>query len=501
MPDELFELNKDGSSLRALQVHGADKIKAGASGTIYRHPINRTKAPKLYHKEERAKHKEKVELMVRVSYGRPHADQFDIAWPETQIADREGNFLGFEMPLFGNGWVDLEVLMQASQAEKDFGIGERKRLVIVKNLARAVADLHALGIYCIDLKPRNIRVNLLKLSVGLIDCDGMSVVDVGVDNSVRFHADKSTPEFWAPENLGRKPHDFINEEAHDRFALATIIFMLLNRGIHPFQGYLMSDIPGTETTVGKIKHGLYPYVPGNTKIIAHRDSLYPFWPEETKRLFDRAFTSETDRPTAEEWFTHLGQMLSDATPCPANPDHHLQLAPAGCPICARNASPRPQPPVPPSAPTTASSNTNSEAKQVLLAMGIGLFALVIAIALSLSFQQTATVVAPSASTGPAVQVPPLNPAPAAPAPEATANSGVPTYSAPTYTAPTVEFSITNNTSSTVHVAFYDGDTRNEIDPSGGRVLHSGRKSHSELPLQLHNWSIGLLRGGKGGGCI
>jgi hypothetical protein len=483
---EIFELNKDGSSLRALHISAADRIKSGASGTIYKHPIAADKALKLYHDEEKAKHKEKIALMVRVKYGHPHADEFDFAWPETGIVDKAGEFLGFEMPLFGDGWVDLEALMQASEAERDFAIGERERLKIVKNLSRAVKELHSLNVYCIDLKPRNIRVNLTSMAVGIIDCDGMSIVDIGVENSGRFYAAKSTPEFWAPENLGRKPSDFVDEAAHDCFALAVIIFMLLNRGLHPFQGYLTADISGAETTVGKIKNNLYPYGPGNTRILPHRDSLYPFWPDEAKRLFDRAFTNAADRPAADEWFGYFGRLAAQAEPCPVNPQYHLLLPPVGCPVCARNTAPRPQPPpfIPQPTPAPATAPAGSGGTYIPLALGgIGVLAILVVVVLNLGSLQNPAAVTPTASSqAPAPAAPPPAPPPApasVPVPSVDAPADIRGSGAPTYVAPAAQFTITNNTSSTVHVGFYDGGTRAQLDPPGGRVyVHNAGTTQS-----------------------
>ena len=232
----------------------------------------------------------------------------------------------------------LTSLMQAAEAEAKYSIGDRERLTIAANLALAIKSLHALKTYCIDLKPDNVRVNLQKGAVSIIDCDGMSVTDITMPDGRRFHADKSTPEYWAPENIGIKPQHFRSEKNHDEFALATIIFMLLNRGIHPFQGILLSNIPEAEATAGKIKNNLYPYGQGKGKIAALKDSLYPFWSVETKALFDRAFTTTTARPTAAEWVKYLGHLNAKATPCPGNPKYHVQHPGVGCPVCARNRS-------------------------------------------------------------------------------------------------------------------------------------------------------------------
>jgi hypothetical protein len=226
--------------------------------------------------------------------------------------------------------------MQAREAEDKHGVGDRERLLIAASVATAVKELHLLGIYCIDLKPDNIRISLRNWAVCIIDCDGMSVIDIASPTGKRFHADKSTPEFWAPENIGIKPENFEDQEAHDRFALATIIFMLLNRGIHPFQGVMSFDIAGSETTAGKIKNNLYPYGAGKGRITPHQDSLYPFWPKEMKGLFDRAFATVTARPSAEEWLSHLSSLFEQADVCDRNRKFHVGYPEVGCAVCARD---------------------------------------------------------------------------------------------------------------------------------------------------------------------
>jgi hypothetical protein len=112
-----------------------------------------------------------------------------------------------------------------------------------------------------------------------------------------------------------RPHKFPDEEAHDRFALATIIFMLLNRGLHPYQGIMSFDEPGTETVAGKIKNNLYPYRAGNGRITPHQDSLYPFLPDGTNGLFDRAFSLPNNRPSAAEWLDHLNRLALQSESC------------------------------------------------------------------------------------------------------------------------------------------------------------------------------------------
>jgi eukaryotic-like serine/threonine-protein kinase len=331
----IFEISKAGS-LRASLTLRKKVGKPGASGTVWEHPEEPTKVIKLYHDKECSKFEDKARTMIKVKYNRPHVDHFDFAWPEALVVNESGSFLGFKMPFFGGGWIDLESLMQAREAEDKYGVGDRERLLIAANLAMAVKELHLLGVYCTDLKPDNIRVYLRNWSIGIIDCDGMSVIDIAVPNGKRFHADKSTPEFWAPENIGVKPENFEDPEAHDRFALATIIFMLLNRGLHPFQGKMSFEILGAETTAGKIKSGLYPHGPGKRRIEPHQDSLYPFWSKEMRGLFDRAFSTTTARPSAEEWLSYLRELSGKVGVCDKRPKFHVSQPQVGCPVCARD---------------------------------------------------------------------------------------------------------------------------------------------------------------------
>jgi DNA-binding helix-hairpin-helix protein with protein kinase domain len=299
MSDLLFEAGKESHERTPLTLRHGDKGRRGASGMVFELSSD-GKGIKDYFEKERSKLEPKVQTMLKVRYNRRYSDRYDLAWPEARVVDESGNFRGFKMAFFGDGWVDLDKLIQASEALQKYGLGERHRLRIAGNLAMAVKALHDRGIHCIDLKPDNARINLKNMATALIDCDGMSIVRIGVQNSPRYYADRCTPEFVPPENHGLMPYQFRDEETHDRFSLATIIFMLLNRGLHPYSGIVQSDDPDTESTAGKIKNNLYPYGAGSDRIRPRKDSIYPFLPEDTKRLFDRAFSGPKSRPSAAQ---------------------------------------------------------------------------------------------------------------------------------------------------------------------------------------------------------
>lgn len=333
--ERLYELSVEGA-YRSLTFRANDKGRRGASGFVLELACESGKVAKIYHSHERSKFEPKVRTMLKVKYRRPHTDRFDLAWPEALIVNHSGEFHGFKMPFFGSDCVDLELLIQAAEAEKEYGLGERDRLIIAANLAMAVGALHHLKVYCIDLKPENIRVNLNTKSVAIIDCDGMSIVDISVKTSSRFYADKCTPEYVAPEYMDLRPHRFTDEEQQDRFSLAIIIFMLLNRGLHPYTGTSISNTPDCETTAGKIKNNLYPFGNGKGRITPHKHFLYPFLPALTQQLFDRAFSGPKSRPSANEWLDHLDYLIGKAGTCSPDP-MHVKLGTMGCPICSRDA--------------------------------------------------------------------------------------------------------------------------------------------------------------------
>jgi DNA-binding helix-hairpin-helix protein with protein kinase domain len=149
------------------------------------------------------------------------------------------------------------------------------RLEIARNLSAVVSDLHRLSHYCIDFKPQNIRVFKSTHVVTLIDCDGFSVVD-------KLEA---TNEDFPIESLG---------EQQDLYALAVIIFQLLDQGLHPFQGIPNESFDAPATNDEKAAQGLYPYgLEDHPLIRPNQQSIHRCFSTGIRELFDRAFSRKT----------------------------------------------------------------------------------------------------------------------------------------------------------------------------------------------------------------
>lgn len=280
-------------------------LKSGGAGSVFLLEDSSDEVAKLYHPGvDLAVYQRKLEAMLglcpdlpdRIEGGRRHVQ---IAWPRATALDRAGRFMGFVMPRLPlEETSDLEHVLlerQARAASLPTGLGPK--VALAANLATTLAALHGRGHYVVDLKPLNLRFHRESLHIAMLDCDGFSILGEGE----RFPAGQVTPDYLAPE-FQRGGVAAGGEEAQDRFALAVIVFQLLNHGIHPYSGRpaattLPSDLPG------RIRETLYAYgLMPNRRIKASPASGHDCMPERLRRLFDRAFARDPrQRPPASEW--------------------------------------------------------------------------------------------------------------------------------------------------------------------------------------------------------
>ncbi len=251
-----------------------------------------------------------------------------IAWP-TAVALRNTNFVGFAMPAIEEQHtVELEFVMQDKQArahnlKSDLG----SRLILAHNLAAVVSGIHAQGHAVVDMKPVNLKFYKRELYMAVLDCDGFSISG--------FPAPQVTADYRAPEFFNKLIHQ---PEAQDRFALAVIIFRLLNFGIHPYQGIPQSSGVPNEIEE-RIRDGLYAYGSRpHPLLMPVPASSHESLPDELRQMFDRAFGRVTSiRPSPQEWglalnryVTEPGKMLA---PCGAG---HLRFPGKPCGNCLRD---------------------------------------------------------------------------------------------------------------------------------------------------------------------
>ncbi|SFX41333.1 hypothetical protein SAMN03097694_2042 [Janthinobacterium lividum] len=319
-------------------------IKSGGAGSVYLLPGAPTQVAKLYHPHlDRAANRRKLEAMLELTPKLP--DQLEngkryvqIAWPQAAVFDGQGGFAGFVMPLLDMAQTaELEQIMQERQARAaGLPTGLGPKLTLAANLAAVIDALHQQQHYVVDLKPVNLRFYRDSLYIAMLDCDGFSIQG----HAERFPAEQFTADYLAPE-FQRKGMPAGTEMAQDRFALAVVIFQLLNFGIHPYSGrpgnaQVATDIPG------RIRDGCYAYgIKRHKQLAPNATSGHALMPPELRAMFDRAFSQspKPQRPSAADWAQLLRgyAQRSDGklVVCGANPEHQ-HFTGLGCAACARD---------------------------------------------------------------------------------------------------------------------------------------------------------------------
>jgi hypothetical protein len=193
-----------------------------------------------------------------------------------------------------------------------------------------VTALHKCGHYVIDLKPSNVSVYKDNMLVAMVDCDGFSIQG----DKTRYPAEFVSEEYICPESIQKEQSCAEMGENQDRFALAVIIFRLLNNGIHPFSGMPKDPSMPMLTIQERIKeyhyaYGLWP----DTYQYPHPYSIHEYFNKDTLELFERAFTKDDDRPSAYEWQEHLWKLMHGLKQCKNDPNH-VYFTSKGCGLCS-----------------------------------------------------------------------------------------------------------------------------------------------------------------------
>lgn len=337
------------------QIDTRTKLGRGATATIYNLTFGgESWAAKIYH-QDRGLNSEKILAMLantpsntKITVDGRNYPQF--AWPAAQLKDRYGAQVGYLMPLVDvndsytlDHYYDQGLFKKLNRPEE---AALSYKLEIAQNLSALVAELHKHQHHFIDFKPQNIRVFRRTHVVTLLDCDGFSIFG----NSRRYPAELLSTDYIAPEAQRRNSSPADLAEPQDRYALAVILFQLLNRGTHPFQGIVTVADVTVSTNDEKAAAGLYPHgLVSNTRIKPRPQSTHHLWPDETRALFDQAFTtgSPSARPSAEDWANHFQLLLSTKTlvRCERFPNEleHIRFKGKGCPTCYLSGLPTFQP--------------------------------------------------------------------------------------------------------------------------------------------------------------
>ena len=339
-----YQLKTPISGANKVNVFTDSPLGKGATATVYRSSINGASyAAKIFHDKSKLDLK-KIEAMLAnppsnltgVTAG---IDYPRYSWPISIVQDSFGQAVGYVMPLIDQ----KESFTLDHYYDKNLGkklnsldeVALSYKIEIAANLSKLIADLHSHRHCFVDCKPQNIRVFKRTHAVTLLDCDGFSIND---NNGKRFPAELLSTDYISPEAFREQKSAKDLGEYHDRYALATIIFQLLNGGIHPFQGIATGQVTAA-TNDEKAAQGLYPHgLVSDPRIKPRPQSVHNCFDDATRELFDKAFMGLPKyRPSAAEWAAHLDGLLQNKqlTRCDQHPYdiRHMRFMGKLCPEC------------------------------------------------------------------------------------------------------------------------------------------------------------------------
>ncbi len=336
MPEESIIYNvvySDGTSGKAEL--GELINRGGAAGKIYLNNSSPNSVAKIFHnKNKSSTNRKKLESMLlnRPKFAplvKDGVEYAQIAWPEAILEDDEGFCVGYLMPFIKmNEAVSLDHLMQKATRKKlKLTENYAHRIFAAYNMAAMVTALHKCGHYIVDLKPSNVFVYKENMMVAMVDCDGFSIQG----ERSRYPAEFVSEEYIYPEGMAQGCDEMGEEQ--DKFAMAVIIFKLLNNGIHPFSGVPRKADGEMLTIQNRIEryhyaYGLWP----DTYQSPAPYSIHEYFDKKTLEMFERAFTKSGNRPTAYEWQEHLWKLLHSLKDCKKNHDH-VYFTSKGCGLC------------------------------------------------------------------------------------------------------------------------------------------------------------------------
>ena len=166
-----------------------------------------------------------------------------------------------------------------------------------------------------DVNEKNLKISS-KAIVRLIDCDSYQINAGGRT----FLCEVGVPLYTPPELQGQSFRGVVRTHNHDRFGLAVLIFHLLFVGRHPFSGRPLTrgELP-LEKAIKEFRFA-FSRAAAQLQIAPPLHSpLLDIVPAEIARLFERAFSSHSARPsarpTAEEWAAALNTLQKQLKVC------------------------------------------------------------------------------------------------------------------------------------------------------------------------------------------
>jgi DNA-binding helix-hairpin-helix protein with protein kinase domain len=311
----------------------SDEIAKGAEGKIYKTDDDRYVA-KIFLKPITQEKIDKLQVMLnnKPENFTSQENHIFIAWIHDLLKDSNDKIIGFLMPNIKEG-LRLNYVYHPQLRHKQFAWNYLHLTAI--NVALIVKSLHAQNYIIGDIKPENLMISN-QAQVSIVDTDSFQIQDPSTGKIYRSPV--STMEFTPVESMGKSLNDVDRSEAHDNFALAVIIYLLLF-GEHPFSDGEWLDKGDPPSIDERVLKGYWLHAHNAPLKLTTRsmplEIVHPKIQACFRKCFDDGHMNPHARPSAEEWYEVLMEAYNDLTNCEVNHAHQYANSYGKCYWCLR----------------------------------------------------------------------------------------------------------------------------------------------------------------------
>lgn len=274
-----------------------EEINKGGEGCVYKTSMGDACVAKIYFDQKLTTHKQK-KIDAVIDSGLTIQG---VCFPQTQLYDRQGIFVGYLMPKAEGKKLDVSVFKGEKGITRHFASWERKDLVVLAiTVLSIIKRIHVKGILIGDINGANILVKS-PTEVYFVDTDSFQIND--------FPCPVGTQEFTAPEIQDKNYKEFLRTKGNENFAVATLLFKLMMFGCSP---YAQQDGSGIASNI-KTGNFSFPYKENSNQKIPKGDWCF-YWSHlffKLKQHFYFTFRKgecmfdEEKRPSVEDWLKDL----------------------------------------------------------------------------------------------------------------------------------------------------------------------------------------------------
>lgn len=237
---------------------------------------------------------EKLSLMIASPIEHPA-----VCWPRSLARDPSGNVVGYLMPAARGKELQRAVFVKPLLLAT-FPSWTRIELVeLALSAIEPLRVLHDRNVILGDINPLNILV-ASEREVYFVDCDSYQIED--------FACPVGTATFLAPELIGRRLDGVLRDFSQERFAVATLVFMLLMPGKPPYSHAGGGD-PAENVRARHFPYGIAEKK-GERVPAGPWRFIWSHFPFYMKEAFHDVFTDDRRLATAE-WIDLLRRYQSD----------------------------------------------------------------------------------------------------------------------------------------------------------------------------------------------